>query len=163
MPSIVRSKSSRRFFNYKISNQELEKVDFMKDLRIIYQSNFEFDMHLNTVTWKAFKMLGFLKRSTKEFSSGKSLIYLYKTTVRPILLFGSIIWSSSKITLISKLESVQHKFLRYFVYKTSTPLRFDEHDYTDIALSCNLISIRSLQIYYDSFFVKKVALNMIMY
>ena len=125
-------------------NQELEKVDFIKDIGIIYQSNFEFDMQLNAVTSKPFKMLAFLKRSTKEFSFGKSLIYLYKTIVRPILLFGSIILSSSKITLITELESVQHKFLRYFAYKTGKPMHFDEHDYSEIALSCNLMSIRSL-------------------
>ena len=40
-------------------------------------------------------------------------------------------------------------------------MHFDEHDYSEIALSCNLMSIRSLHIYYDLFFVKKVSLKMI--
>ena len=42
--------------NYFINNNVLESVDTIKDLGVIYQSNFEFKLQLKAVTSKAFKM-----------------------------------------------------------------------------------------------------------
>ena len=44
---------------------------------------------------------------TKEFKTSKSLITLYKATVRPFMEYASPIWSSSADKYIDELEKVQ--------------------------------------------------------
>lgn len=158
--SFIRSGTELQF-QYTVASRPLETVERIKDLGVIFQSNFEFDTHLNAVTSKAFQLLGFLKRSTREFRSYSSIIHLYKTLIRPVLLYGSIIWSPSKITHITVLESVQHKFFRYIAYKMGRSLSYDEHDYSELAVSLGLESVKSLHIYHDLLFVRKVTLNLI--
>ena len=68
----------------------LDKVEDIKDFGLIYQRNFEFNLHVISVTSKAFRILGLKKRFTKEFSNMNSIISLYKTFVRPYLLYGLI-------------------------------------------------------------------------
>jgi len=81
-------------------------------------------------------------------------VYLYKTLVRPILLNDHQIWSPFYKEYIKKLESVQHKFMRKLSYKMGRPMRFDDHDYTEIATKYNLSSLKSLHVYYDIFLLK---------
>lgn len=159
--SFVRSKTNRLSFDYTIHGMFLENVDSIKDLGIIYQSNFEFDMQLRAVTSKAFKLLGFIKRATKEFKSVASIIHLYKTLIRPVLLYGSIIWSPHKLFLIKELESVQHKFFRYVAFKMGNKMSYDDHNYCNLASSLNLESLKSLHVYHDLYFVKKVQLKLV--
>lgn len=159
--SFVRSKTNRLSFQYSINGLFLEKVDNIKDLGVIYQSNFEFDMQVRSVTSRAFKLLGFIKRSTKEFKSTNSIINLYKSLIRPILLYGSIIWSPHVKYLLRELESVQHKLFRYIAFKMGRRMSVVDHDYHELALSLQLESIKSLHVYHDIYFIKKVQLGLI--
>lgn len=158
---IVRSKNKKLSFNYSINGQILENVCNIKDLGVIHQSNFEFDLHLNATISKAYRSLGFIIRSTKEFKSHESIIHLYKTLVRPIMFYGSIIWSPSKLTHIPILESIQHKFFRFLASKMGNRFSYTEHDYSQFALSVNLESIKSLHIYHDVYFIKKALMGLV--
>ena len=104
--SFVRSNIKKLPFVYSDGGDDLENVESIKDLEVIFQKNFKFDIHMNVVTSRASSLLGILKRSTKEFRSCDSIIYLYKTLVRHILLYGTIIWSPSDQIYISMLESL---------------------------------------------------------
>ena len=96
--------SAHKFsFDYWVQEVFLERVDSIKDLGIFYQTNFELDVHLRAVTSnKAYKLLEFIKRSSKEFKTVDSIIRFYKTLVRPILIYGSIIWSLYRLYLINE-------------------------------------------------------------
>ena len=59
----------------------------IKDLGIIYKSEFEFNLHLNAVVSKAVKLLGFGKRATKEFKNIDTLVCLYKSLIHSNLLY----------------------------------------------------------------------------
>ena len=89
-------------------------------------------------------MLGFIKRSSKEFKTVDSIIHLYKTLVRPILIYGSIIWSPYRLYLIKELESVQHRLLRYMAFKMGNCMSYDDHNYSDIAALVKLESLKPL-------------------
>ena len=155
-------RSAHKFsFDYSISGVFLERVQSIKDLGIIYQTNFEFDIHLRMVTSRAYKLLGFIKRSSKEFKTVDSIIHLYKTLVRPILIYGSIIWSPYRLYLIKELESVQHRLLRYVAFKMGNSMSYDDHNYSDIAALIKLESLKSLHVYHDIYFVKKVQLKLV--
>ena len=140
--------------SYLINDSPLRRVSEVKDLGVIFQDNFEFHLHLDVTVSKAFKMLGFIYRTASRFSTS-TIIYLYKTLVRPILLYNSTIWSPHHESHIRKLESLQHKFFRYLAFRRGTPFSFDDHDFGDFAAQVGLCSIKSLHDYYDILFVKK--------
>lgn len=140
--------------NYIINGSPLVRVTEQKDLGIIFQENFEFNTHLNTTINKAFKILGFIIRSSTKFNCD-TIIYLYKTIVRPILLYNSSIWTPSYAIHIKKLESIQHKFFRHLAFRMGTPFSIDEHDYEVFARGVKLNSIKSLHNYYDLLFIRK--------
>ena len=56
---------------------------------------------------------------------------------------------ASIYSCFKKLESVQHKVLRYISYKLHRPLSHFTNDYSEIAELYNLQIIRSLQAYHD--------------
>lgn len=141
--------------NYLINNNFLEKVTKQKDLGIIFQNNFEFNFQLQNAINTAMKSLGFLIRSTSKFKKD-SIIYLYKTLVRPMVLYNSQIWSPQHGYGVRILESVQHKFFRYLGFKVGKPMAFYDHDYTELAKSVDLCSIKSLHEYYDLLLIKKI-------
>ncbi|CAB0007927.1 unnamed protein product, partial [Nesidiocoris tenuis] len=62
--------------------------------------------------------LGFLKRTTPEFSSILAILLLYKTVVRPLMEYASVVWSPCYETHKNELERVQSKFLRYLAFKS---------------------------------------------
>lgn len=140
--------------NYLMNDVTLTKVSSQKDLGVTFQENFEFDMHLNTIVNKAYKVLGFVIRSSSNFNCS-TLISLFKTLIRSILLYNSQIWTPHYDVHIKKLESVQHKFFRYLAHRMGSPFSFDEHDYSAFAKKVNLTSIKSLHNYYDMLFVKR--------
>ena len=113
-------------------------------------------MHIDSVTSRSFKLLGFVKRSTKEFKNVSTIVSLYKTLIRPILLYCHQIWSPTYNIYADKLESVQHRFFRYASYKAGSPMSYENHNYTSIATSLNIETINSLHTFNDVFFVKKV-------
>lgn len=107
----------------RIGNNEIEKVNQMKDLGVIVDSSLGFDSHINQIAAKAFVRSNlilkcFLSRDVN------TLVRAFKVYVRPILEYASCVWSPHTITLINRLESVQRKFtkrlpgLRSFNYRT---------------------------------------------
>lgn len=56
-------------YNYKIDNCVLTRVNSVRDLGIVIESNMFFSIHINTIIKKAFKMLGFINRSTNNFKN----------------------------------------------------------------------------------------------
>lgn len=85
-------------------NSTLELTDNYKDLGNISASSFEFKLHINAVTCKAFKMLGFVIRLTKAFEKVRAIIrIIYKALILPILLYGYVVWSLYYQDYIKKL------------------------------------------------------------
>ena len=138
-----------------MSDVDLKRVYEQRDLGVVFQENFEFVLQLKAVISKAFKVTGIMIRSSSEFKC-ETLIYLYKTLVRPILLYNSQIWSPHYNTHCKLLESVQHKFFRYLAYRQGIPFSYDDHSNAEFSINvgCALL-IKSLHDYYDLLFVRK--------
>ena len=117
----------------------LSKVTEQKDLGVIFQDNFSFDTHLDSAVNRSFRSLGFIIRSASRFNAN-TLIYLYKSLVRQILLYNSVIWSPHYESHIRRLESVQRKFLRFLAFKLGRPFSFDDHNYREFAFQDDLCS-----------------------
>ena len=78
--------------DYKLNNLCLTKKLKEKDLGVLFSTKFKFDEHLQLSAKKANKQLGII---SKVFSSRSPqiIIPLYKSFVRPLLEYNSIIWS----------------------------------------------------------------------
>ena len=51
--SYVRSNIKKLLFVYSVGGNDLKSVESIKDLGVIFQKNFEFDIHINVVTPRA--------------------------------------------------------------------------------------------------------------
>ena len=105
----------------------------------------DFSHHINHVVSKASNLVGFIKRTTSDFTDISAIIYLYKTIN----------------ILINKIESVQHRYLRYLTFKGNRAMSRLEHDYTDIATHFDLQTIKSLHHYHDCLLSFKIINNLI--
>ena len=100
-------------WNYAICQEPLERVSVVKDLGVLLDSQMSFRDHYSHIIAKANKNLGFIMRIAKELTDPYCLRALYFALVRSILETSSIVWSPYTDIWISRIESVQAKFLRY--------------------------------------------------
>ena len=140
--------------NYFIHSASLSRVKVVRDLDIFFDLDWSFNSHINFVTSKALKLVGFIKRATFKFKSCLAVTCLYKSLVLPKLLYGSVIWNPYTDAKFSRLEAITKKFLRYASSKTNSPMII-YHDYRAISLTRNIHTIESHNITDDLIFVYK--------
>lgn len=86
------------YFRYPFSNFPLEF------------SSHEFYYHIKAVCRSAFKMLGFVIRTSTEFKLSSSLKALYCSIIRPLLEYFSILWNHFTAADSSYIELIQRFF-----------------------------------------------------
>jgi hypothetical protein len=124
-----------------LNNISLQRVSIIKDLGIFYTSTLSFSHHIEIITGRANKVLGFIKRNTKLFSSPTCLRSIYFALVRSILEYRVVVWHPYLSKDQLRIEQVQHKFLSYaaFILKLPSP----NHNYSDISYLLNIPSLSS--------------------
>lgn len=108
-------------FDYKINSDSIDRVNEVKDLGVIFDSKLSFRSHVQSIVKKAYRNLGFVIRTTKDFSNLNCIKYLYYSLVRNGLEFASQIWNPQWALYCNDLERVQRKFTRYLNFKSSFP------------------------------------------
>lgn len=116
-----RSESTFQHFNYNINGTTLNRVQTIRDLGVIFDSKLTFEQHINIITTKAYRMLGFISRSLNKFSQLHTYKTLYFTYVRSILEYCSPVWSPYYGTQIKSVEKVQRRFTRGIYRKFHYP------------------------------------------
>ena len=76
---------------YILHNQVLENVSSAKHLGVQITDNLEWGQHIDEITSKATKTLGFLRRNM-AFAPRETKAAAYKTLVRPKLEYASTGW-----------------------------------------------------------------------
>ena len=99
-----------------MSGEYVPRLDSFKDLGVIFDCQMKFTQHFDAIIKKAFRMLGFLIRTSRYFSCIESLLILYKTLVCCQLEYASIVWSPTIKTHIDAIEKIQRRFTK-FVYR----------------------------------------------
>ena len=90
-----KNKEFSYFMSKDGSKQKLEEVTHEKDLGITFESNGSFDKHIDNIVLNANRNLGIIKRTFQQIDQ-EMLVVLYKSLVRPILEYGSQVWSPLK-------------------------------------------------------------------
>ena len=140
---------------YYIDRKPIQEVNCIRDLGVLLDNNWSFHSHMQHVLSKSSRTLGFIKRLTAKFTSLDTVVYLFKALVLPTLTYSSIIWSPYSQNKFDDLNNVIRKFLRYASLKTTNPMLFYDHDYSDISQLCQIYMIESLHEYRDLCFVSE--------
>ena len=103
---------------------------------------------------------GFIQRHTSEFTGAGAIITSYKSLVRPILEYCSVVWTLAAQIWIDLLQRPQRK-LRYVSYKRGTPMHPWDHDYSNILNYLKIVSLKHRKFVIDSLFLFKLINDMI--
>ena len=97
--------------DYTVNGTPLESVCSARDLGIIVSSNLTFTEHCQIISRKAHMRANLIHRcfQTKDPTF---LTKLFKTYVRPIVEYGSVIWSPKLQKNIKIIEQVQRRFTK---------------------------------------------------
>ena len=115
-------------YSYNIDNLKLEEVILINDLGIIFDKYLSFNMHIDNIVVKSFRMLGFIKRNCRHIEDTKAILTLYNSLVRSILEYGPVIWAPTYQCHIDRLERVQAKFVKFLLYKYRFPYENVSHE-----------------------------------
>ena len=113
-------------FDYTLDGTALTRVSEGKDLGVIITSTLSWDSHIHTITAKANKLLGLLKRTCPLLSSVSVRRSLYLSLVKSQLFYATQVWSPAYVTLNAKVEQVQRRASRWMLRT-----RKDESSYKD--------------------------------
>ena len=148
-------KHNASIFPYRFGKRmDLNRTDFVKDLGVLLTSKLNWSMHINQIVAKSFKMLGFIKRTCKSFSSIRVLKTLYVSFVRSQVEYCSPIWSPHQVYLIQKLERVQKKFIKYLCARSS--LDYSREMYNHLCHEFHLPTLESRRKFLDTIFLFKI-------
>lgn len=148
-------------YDYSLCNSPLAKVNHIKDLGIIIDSDLTFIQHIDYTSLKILKRINFIKRFTNKFSEPKSFRSLYFSYIYPLFMYGSLIWRPQTVYLQYNLEKLNHKFLRYSAYKIGKPMSPLSHDYSEIQQLLNIPTVESSMERSDVLFAYKIFTNQI--
>lgn len=140
-------KKNITLYEYKIGDSILESVDVIKDLGVIFDKDLNFNDHVNYITNKALKILGYIKRSLCDFNDIHCFKILYCSYVRSIVEYACTVWSPFYGTYINQIERVQRKYLRFVGYKMGIPI--ENIVYDDIMKVLNIPTLENRRILMD--------------
>ena len=96
---------------YNIGSDSLEVVSYYKYLGVIISRDFSWKNHIDSVTSKATKLCGFIRRVVKSNNS-TVLVKLYTSLCRPVMEYAAPVWCPSLHTHQLLIEKVQRRFTR---------------------------------------------------
>ena len=139
--------------SYRTNNVELKCTSTQKDLGIHITSDLSWDKHIESITAKANRMLGFLKRNCSRILPKAALKTLYLALVRSHLGYCSQVWApQSVIKNMLLIESVQRRATKFICFNL-------ELNYRDRLYSLNLLPLNYWFEYLDLVFFFKSKMN----
>ena len=138
------------FFDYKISNQSLNKVTTYKDLGVIFDNKLKFREHVKFVSAKCMRNMGWIRRQSKSFKNPSTIHSLFNSFVLPHLYYAFPIWSPYIDIDIKEIELVNHQLIRYIAFKEGHSMHFFDHDYSQPSVNYNIHTIISQHRLLDS-------------
>ena len=96
---------------YTIHGQTLQEVDSAKYLGVTLQSNLSWNQHIDSTAKKANNTWAFLQRNFQQCPR-KTKELCYRTLIRPILDYASVVWDPFTEENIRRLEMAQRRAAR---------------------------------------------------
>lgn len=135
-------KSNPVIHDYILNNDNLVRVNEFKDLGVIFDEKVNFIKHIDYITSKAYCMLGFIKRICSNMSDPYTLKTIYCAYVRSHLEYANVVWQPTYSNQITRIESLQNKFLIYALRNLNWNDSFNLPSYST---RLNMLSLESLE------------------
>lgn len=132
-------------YSYAIESVSIPRTDCVRDLGVLFDVKLTFNPHIDMIRSKASRMLGFIFRSTKDFSSVLPLKILYCSLVRGVLEFASPVWNPYYDIHSSSLERIQHRALRFM----SRKFQLGFNSYFEVESHLSLLPLAKRRTLYD--------------
>jgi hypothetical protein len=100
-------------YTYVMDGTDIQKVNQFTDLGLVVTNNLSWDNHINTCIKKANQRLGFVKRTIGYSCSVEVKLMSYKSLIRPIVEYCSILWSGGTKKQLLKVESLQRRASKF--------------------------------------------------
>lgn len=122
------TKKPKFLHDYNIDGRALERRNEAKDLGITFDYKLSFRSHYKQIVTRCNQLNGFLLRISKQFKNHTTLKYLYTTIVRPIIEYGSVIWSPYYKVHQDSIERVQGRCFRAICRRYRLIRKLDNYD-----------------------------------
>jgi hypothetical protein len=139
---------------YMINGFNIAKISCKKDLGVIFNVDLDYQPHINNICCRAFKTLGFVIRTSKEFKLSTSLKTIYCSIVRSLLEYASVLWDPYTSKDSSRLERVQRRFLSSAAYLLK--IQHPQHDYLPVMRELCLDTLADRRVNANLTFLKKL-------
>ena len=108
----VTRKKSPVIYNYNMMGHHLEALHHYPYLGVELSDDLGWETHINKITSKANRTLGFLRRNIYKCPQGIK-VQAYKALVRPHLEYASAVWDPYRQKHINSIEMVQRRACRF--------------------------------------------------
>ena len=127
---------------YYLGNHLLENLgSSCKDLGVHISSNLDSSVHCENIVSRASRISGLIHRSF--VSNDRNLkVQAFKTYVRPILEYASVVWNPHLLSDINNVENVQRRFTKRLLHNSTL-------SYNDRLKELNLDRLEFRRIYFD--------------
>lgn len=139
--------------NYVLGGNIIKRVLYTRDLGVIFQCDLRFNKHVSDLCATMGKVLGIIKRITKPFKSHKSVLLIYISLILSRHHYASVVWNSLSDNCVSRLESVQVKFIFYLC--TAYCHDFGYYHHETLLKYFNLLSLKTVRDIADLNFMYK--------
>ncbi|XP_054283380.1 uncharacterized protein LOC129000440 [Macrosteles quadrilineatus] len=95
-----------------VNNKEFSVKNTSKDLGVYWNSSLTPEHHVDEICRRACGILGLIFRVSRNGFSITTLTTLYKTLLRPILEYASVVWKPYHDIYVSRLQRIQRRFAR---------------------------------------------------
>lgn len=99
-------------FSYTVNSTRLLSVKKHKYLGVYFTHTLSWSRHIDHVTNKACRVLGFLRRNAKKLPLEANVL-LYKSNVRSVLEYACAVWDPWSACDVSRLERIQNIAIRF--------------------------------------------------
>ena len=127
-------------YQYSLFHHKVSRVSKIKDLGVMMDQKLTFTEHVQLVSCKSYKILGFINRHLKEFPIDTFKL-AYISLVRSILEYNCTVWSPFYQINIKTLEGVQNKFLRICSSKLGIGHQGYQYNYQELRKVLKLDSL----------------------
>ena len=134
--SITRNVTPIHVF-YHLMDVPVKTINVHKDLGVLVSTDLKWNSHVRSVTAKANKMLGFVRRSSRDIHDLRVRTALYSSLVRSNFAYCSQVWAPQTVSLILTMERVQRRATKFIL---SLPFR-TEVTYKDRLLKVGLLPV----------------------
>lgn len=104
-------------YPYNFNGTVIERVNVVRDLGVLLDSEMSMREHIDAISSRSFRNLGFVMRTCQPFRSIHSLKVVYFAYVRCLLEYASPIWSPYYKIHTNNIEKIQKRFISHLNYK----------------------------------------------